>query len=94
MRIDVKKVIATKNKKLANLIPGFVIRILEKIVHQNEINAFLESHDKDNSFDFAQNTIEVAAQVSYEVINEENIPEQEDTLSFRIILLEELMELH
>lgn len=74
MRVEIKKVIALKNKNLANLIPKFVIKLLEKIVHQDEINKFLESHDKDNPFDFAKNSIEVAAQCSYEIINEENIP--------------------
>ncbi|PKP20771.1 MAG: glycerol acyltransferase [Bacteroidetes bacterium HGW-Bacteroidetes-20] len=74
MRVEVRNAIALKNKKLAKLIPRFIIKLIEKIVYQDEINTFLASHDKDNPFDFAKNTIEVAAQCSYEIINEENIP--------------------
>lgn len=74
MRIDIKKAIASKNKRLANLIPGFIIRLLERVVCQDQMNAFLEHHDKDNAYDFASNTVEIAAQVKFEIVNEENVP--------------------
>lgn len=45
--IDIEKVIASKDKKLARRIPKFLIRYLKKIVHQDEINEFLiENQDK------------------------------------------------
>ena len=39
--IDVEQVFATKDAKLLKRIPKFLIRYLKKIVHQDEINAFL-----------------------------------------------------
>jgi putative hemolysin len=74
MRIDIKTAIASKNAKLARLLPRFVIRTLEKIVKQDEMNEFLKVHDQDPPLEFAKNTVEVAAQVKYVIENEENIP--------------------
>ena len=74
MRIDIKKAIASKNARLAKLLPGFIIRTLEKIVCQDQMNAFLEKHDQDSPFDFATNTVKVAAEVDFVIQNEENIP--------------------
>lgn len=74
MKVNVKEAIASKNKKLAKYLPGFVIRWLEKLVHQDDINLFLEEHGNEDSFEFAKNTRKVAAEVSYRIINEENIP--------------------
>lgn len=45
--IDVEKVIAGKNPALIRFLPGFVISYLKRIIHQDEVNAFLErSRDK------------------------------------------------
>lgn len=75
MKVNVKEAIASKNKKLARYLPGFVIRWIEKIVYQKEMNQFLEKHGQDESFEFAKNTRKVAAEVSYKVVNEQNIPQ-------------------
>jgi putative hemolysin len=40
--IDVEKVIRGKSQRLGNLMPGFLIRYLKKIVHQDEINALID----------------------------------------------------
>src|SRR6056297_1811246 len=37
-RIDVREVFHRKNSRLARLVPGFIYRYLERIVHQGEIN--------------------------------------------------------
>lgn len=39
--IDIEKVFASKNPALLKIIPGFVIRYLKRITHQEEINEFL-----------------------------------------------------
>lgn len=44
MLIDVQKVIADKNPALAKVIPGFVVRYLKRIIHQEEINDFLRQY--------------------------------------------------
>ncbi len=40
--IDIRKLIKSKNPRLLKWLPGFVIRYLERVLHQNEINEFLE----------------------------------------------------
>lgn len=41
LNIDVEAVLKSKNPKLAKSLPRFLIRYLKKIVHQDEINLFL-----------------------------------------------------
>lgn len=38
--IDVRRIIEGKNPKLLKWLPGFFIRYIERIIHQDEINAF------------------------------------------------------
>lgn len=40
LKIEIASVLKDKNPKLYRRLPGFVIRYLERIVHQKEINAF------------------------------------------------------
>ena len=40
--IDLRRLIASKNEKLLRWMPGFVLRYLERVIHQDEINALLE----------------------------------------------------
>ena len=40
--IDLRRLIASKNEKLLRWMPGFVLRYLERIIHQDEINNLLE----------------------------------------------------
>lgn len=42
--IDVDKIIEQKNRKLKKWLPGFVVRYLKRIIHQKEINEFLQIH--------------------------------------------------
>lgn len=42
--IDIRELIRSKNPGLLKWLPGFVIRYLERILHQDEINQFLEDH--------------------------------------------------
>lgn len=47
--IDIQKLIASKSPKLAKWLPGFVTRYLKRILHQDEINAFLIKHKNDKN---------------------------------------------
>ena len=45
--IDIRKVLSDKMGSKARMVPSFAVKWLEKIVHQDEVNAFLwESRDK------------------------------------------------
>ncbi|MBI2259266.1 MAG: 1-acyl-sn-glycerol-3-phosphate acyltransferase [Flavobacteriia bacterium] len=56
--IDVKKIIETKNKKISKFIPRFLVKYLENIIHQNEINQFLQENKTLKNQDFCQKAIE------------------------------------
>ena len=76
LQIDVLQTIASKNKKLAKWLPRFVIRGIEKLIHQNEINTFLATHSHKNAIAFAQCGLEEFAQASVTVTNEDRIPKE------------------
>jgi 1-acyl-sn-glycerol-3-phosphate acyltransferase len=48
-KIDVEKILYSKNPSLKKIVPGFVVNYLKKIVHQDELNEFLRKwgHLKD-----------------------------------------------
>jgi hypothetical protein len=52
LKIDIEQVLYSKNPALKKAIPGFLIRYLKRIVHQDELNEFLEKagHLKDAEF--------------------------------------------
>jgi len=76
LKVDVTQVIASKNKKLAKWLPRFIIRWIEKIIHQDEINRFLSKHEHDTPIVFAKYGLEEFAQASVSVTNEEMIPKE------------------
>lgn len=41
-KIDIKKVLLSKNPSLAKVVPGFVINYLKRIVHEDELNDYLD----------------------------------------------------
>ncbi|MFT7343584.1 MAG: putative hemolysin [Lentimonas sp.] len=55
--IDIRKLIASKNPKLLKWLPGFVVRYLERILHQDEINDFLNSIPDAKDEDFCDETM-------------------------------------
>lgn len=57
--IDVKKIIQSKNPTAYRWIPGFLIRYIERILHQKEINQFLIDHKNDYNIDFCHEVIKM-----------------------------------
>ncbi|MCL2289609.1 MAG: 1-acyl-sn-glycerol-3-phosphate acyltransferase [Bacteroidetes bacterium] len=76
LQIDVRQTIASKNKKLAEWLPRFVIRWIEKLIHQDAMNQFLVKHRNDDAIEFARAVIEEFAQASITVANEEMVPKE------------------
>ncbi len=70
--VDIRQVFRAKNPRLARMIPGFVYRYLERIVHQKDINAFLSVHGHKTGLDFVHAAIE-DFNVSLQVNGEENL---------------------
>ena len=56
--INIKQVFKEKNPALARYIPGFIYRYLKKIVHENDINEFLERHGTKLNVDFINAALE------------------------------------
>jgi putative hemolysin len=71
--LDVEKILQEKNPGLYRVLPGFIVRYLKKIVHQDELNAFLRNHGDKRDFEFLEAIItEFKPKVSIEGL--ENIP--------------------
>ncbi len=71
--IQIDKIIAAKSERLYRLLPGFVIRYLKRILHQDFINEFLYRNRDDFGMDFVYS---ILRDFNTHVIshNEKNIP--------------------
>ncbi|MEG2071430.1 MAG: 1-acyl-sn-glycerol-3-phosphate acyltransferase, partial [Bacteroidales bacterium] len=75
MKISVSETIKAKNPKLYKNLPKWIIRFLERIIHQDEINEVLEKYGHLPSIDFAQEYFKYL-RATVNVIHEENIPKR------------------
>lgn len=71
--IDIRRLISSKNPTLLKWLPGFIIRYLERILHQDEINIFLESHPGVKNQEFCTEVINYF-NIKIELHGLENIP--------------------
>lgn len=70
--IDLDKVFQKKNPKLYKMLPGFVMRYLKKIIHQEELNEFIREHGGDVGNEFTSSALK-ALEITYDVEFEEPI---------------------
>jgi putative hemolysin len=56
--IDVRRIFRSKNSRLANSIPGFIFRLLERIIHQDELNNFIYKNKDKWGLDYVQAILE------------------------------------
>lgn len=73
-KIDLRKIMADKNPKLPKLLPNFLIRYLERIIHVEELNAFIEANNDKFGLDFVEAALDNFG-VNIHVHGRENIPE-------------------
>jgi 1-acyl-sn-glycerol-3-phosphate acyltransferase len=71
--IDIEKVIASKSESLARSLPGFVIRYLKRILHQDEINEFLYNNRDKYGIDFVNAVLDYF-DITIEINGFENLP--------------------
>ena len=50
--IDVKQVIHEKNPKLLKFFPGFIVRYLQRILQEKDVNQFVNDHKEDTPIEF------------------------------------------
>jgi putative hemolysin len=72
-RIDVESILFSKNPSLARIIPWFVFKYLKKIVHQTELNAFLEESGHLRDADLIEAGLRYF-EIKFRVTGSENIP--------------------
>jgi len=56
--IDVENIIRSKSENLYRLLPGFIVRYLKKIVHEDELNSFLTRNKDFYGVPFTQRILE------------------------------------
>jgi putative hemolysin len=72
--IDVERVLASKNPRLLKIIPGFALRYIKRILHQQEINDFISRTSDSQPLPFVKAILkEFGATVDFNGI--ENLPE-------------------
>jgi len=72
-RIDIKDIFRDKNPGLARLIPGFIIRYLKRVIHEDELNDFMSKYGDLNNIELVKAGL-VYLGINYEVHNKHNIP--------------------
>lgn len=72
--IDIEQVFANKNPALLKIIPGFVIRYLKRITHQDGVNRIILQNNHIKGLPFAQAILDDFG-VKFNTVGLENIPE-------------------
>ncbi len=70
IKIDIEKIVRSKTKKK---VPKVLIRLVEKIIHQREINTFFENHVGVEGLEFVDAALKYL-NVNISIKGEENIP--------------------
>lgn len=71
--IDIEQVFASKNPALLKIIPGFVIRYLKRITHQDGVNRIISQNSHIKGLPFSQAILDDFG-VKFNTIGLENIP--------------------
>lgn len=71
--MNVRKIISSKNPKLLKWLPRFVLRYLERILHQDDINEFTIKHEHSSHLEYCEGVLERIG-VTYSISGLENIP--------------------
>lgn len=72
-KIDLDGVFKSKNPGLYRILPSFLLSYLKRIIHQDQINAFLERHANDYDYDFVHAIVKEFG-IKTKVIGLENFP--------------------
>lgn len=72
-KIDVDKIFQSKNPGLYKLLPGFIFSFLKRIIHQEEVNRFLERNAHNYDFEFVKAIIHEFG-LEEKVVGLENVP--------------------
>lgn len=73
--IDIDRLIDSKNPNLRKWMPSFMLNYFKKILHEKDVNAFLEKHGDKYGSDFCDAAID-DLEITTEVFGLENIPSE------------------
>ncbi len=79
--INVRKLIKSKNPTLLKWLPRFVIRYIEKIIHQDDVNAFMIKMKGASAYEFCNAAME-EFQIDLELSGKENIIQPPESCIF------------
>lgn len=71
--IDLGKVIKTKNERLYRLLPRFVVRLAERLLHVKDLNRLIYKYRDDFGPDFARDILR-DLNIEMEIVNADKIP--------------------
>src|SRR5690554_1996845 len=71
--IDIEDLIRSKSHKLYRFLPGFILRYLKKILHEDDVNEFIFEHRNDSPIEFCLSVME-KFNINLEYEGLENIP--------------------
>ncbi len=57
--VDIEKIIGSKNPRLLKWMPGFVLRYIKRILHEDYVNGFMKDHGHLRDLDFVHKVMEV-----------------------------------
>ncbi len=72
-QIDIENIIGAKNPRLLKIIPGFIIKKLKKILHQNDINHFISENYNVSPYQFVDNGLTMFG-ANIKVLGTQNLP--------------------
>lgn len=75
LKIDLEQVLYSKNPALKKAVPGFIIKYLKRIIHQEELNHFLTESGQLTGAEFIEAGLKYF-EIKYTVYGKENIPAQ------------------
>ncbi|WP_421754613.1 1-acyl-sn-glycerol-3-phosphate acyltransferase [Croceimicrobium sp.] len=73
--IEIEKVVAEKNPALAKWLPGFVMRYIKRIIHQDEINEAMRLHGDKEGLPFVRAGLDFL-NTTVKTVGLENIPKE------------------
>lgn len=74
-KLDVREVLVAKSPKLGKSMPGFIIRYLRRIVHQDELNQILSEYGHLKDREFVAASLNFMG-ISYKAFGTENLPRE------------------
>ncbi|GAB4141229.1 MAG: 1-acyl-sn-glycerol-3-phosphate acyltransferase [Bacteroidia bacterium] len=52
--VDIEKIIGEKNPRLLKALPGFILRYIKRVLHENDVNDFMRRYGHLKGLDFAE----------------------------------------